>query len=120
MAETIEADNESWDEIKVTTQFTGGLVVVLIAVFEIARRNPAVAAVFDRRRGTHAHRTPPPLLRNSILEWLFLSNTDGYKEYAFLSHMRDVISERRRQKRRLEVLKERDVRKNESWMEVSY
>lgn len=117
MAETIEADNESWDEIKVTTQFTGGLVVVLIAVFEIARRNPAVAAVFDRRRGTHAHRTPPPLLRNSILEWLFLSNTDGYKEYAFLSHMRDVISERRRQKRRLEVLKERDVRKNESWME---
>jgi len=86
MAETIEADNASWAEIKATSILTGLLAVVLTGIFEIARRNPAVSAVFDRRRGRYAHRTPPPLLRNTILEWLFLSNTDGYKEYAVLSY----------------------------------
>eukprot|EP00555_Chaetoceros_dichaeta_P001918 CAMPEP_0198277244 /NCGR_PEP_ID=MMETSP1447-20131203/65739_1 /TAXON_ID=420782 /ORGANISM="Chaetoceros dichaeta, Strain CCMP1751" /LENGTH=1436 /DNA_ID=CAMNT_0043972247 /DNA_START=89 /DNA_END=4397 /DNA_ORIENTATION=- len=116
MAETIDADSASWDEIKATSILTGFLAVVLTVVFEIARRNPAVSAVFDRRRGRYAHRTPPPLLRNTILEWLFLSNADGYKKYAVLSHMRDVITERWRQKKKLKKLKER-FSKNESWSE---
>lgn len=118
MAETIDADSASWDDIKATSILTGLLAVVLTAVFEIARRNPAVSAVFDRRRGRYAHRTPPPLLRNTILEWLFLSNSDGYKKYAVLSHMRDVITERWRQKKKLKRLKEK-FSKNDSWNEVS-
>ena len=115
MAEEIEADNASWDEIKVTAIFNGCFAVGLLTLFEITRRIPAVAAVFDRRRESHEGRTPPPLLRNGILEWLFLTNTDSYNDYAFLSHMRDVILERRRQKKKLRVIN----KKNESWTEVS-
>jgi len=46
------------------------------------------------------------------LEWLFLSCGDGYREYAGLSHKRDVIRERWRQKKRLGRLRDR---KRDDW-----
>jgi len=98
MAEQIEEDKASWLEVQVTAIFTAATSAIFLGIFEIARRNPSISSVFDRRRKSKPHRTPPPLLRNSIFEWLFLSNEPRYSEYSDLCHMRDVINERRRQR----------------------
>lgn len=98
MAEQIEEDKASWAEVQVTAIFTAATSAIFLGIFEIARRNPSISSVFDRRRKSKPHRTPPPLLRNTIFEWLFLSNEPRYSEYSDLCHMRDVISERRRQR----------------------
>ncbi len=98
MAEKIDPDDASWEEVKVALIFTAATSAVFLSIFETARRNPAVSSVFDRRRNSKPHRTPPPLIRNSIFEWLFLSNEPRYSEYSDLSHMKDVILERRRQR----------------------
>ena len=100
MAETIDPDKESWAEVQVTLGLTAITSTIFIAVFETARRNPAITQVFDRRRNTKPHRTPAPLLRKSLLEWLFLSNEPRYSEFSDLAHMRDVISERRTQRQK--------------------
>ncbi len=91
MAETIEADDESWTEVIVTLAISTTTSLFFLTTYEIARRNPTLIEVFDRRRATKPNRTPPPLIRNSIFEWLFLSNDPSYVEFADLSHMRDVI-----------------------------
>jgi hypothetical protein len=98
MAEQIEEDKASWAEVQVTAIFTAATSAIFLGIFEIARRNPSISSVFDRRRKSKPHRTPPPLLRNTIFEWLFLSNEPRYSEYSDLCHMRDVINERRRQR----------------------
>lgn len=98
MAENIDPDDASWEEVKVALIFTAATSAVFLGIFEIARRNPAVSSVFDRRRNSKPHRTPPPLVRNSVFEWMFLSNEPRYSEYSDLSHMKDVILERRRQR----------------------
>lgn len=98
MAEQIQADEASWNEVGVTLIFTGVTSAFLLSVFELARRNSVLQAVFDRRRKLRPHRTPPPLIRHSLLEWLFLSNEMRYSEYSDLSHMKDVLQERRRQR----------------------
>ena len=72
MAEKIEVDDESWSE-----------VIVTLAI-STATTKPT--------------RTPPPLLRHSIFEWMYLSNDPDYVEYADLAHMGDVIKEKRRQR----------------------
>ena len=74
MAETIQVDDESWSEVIVTLAISTATSAIFLSVYEIARRNPSLVEVFDRRRATKPNRTPPPLLRNSIFEWLFLSN----------------------------------------------
>lgn len=98
MAENIEADDASWAEVRVSLIFTAATSAVFLSIFEIGRRNPSLSVVFDRRRNSKPHRTPPPLIRHSIFEWLFLSNEPRYSEYSDLSHMRDVILERKRQR----------------------
>lgn len=98
MAEQIEEDKASWAEVQVTFILTAGTSAIFLGMFEIARRSPVISSVFDRRRNSKPHRTPPPLLSTSIFEWLFLSNEPRYSEYSDLSHMRDVIQERRRQR----------------------
>ena len=98
MAEQIETDKASWAEVQVTCILTLGTSAIFLAIFEIARRSPVISAVFDRRRNTKPHRTPPPLLSSSMFEWLFLSSEPRYSEFSDLSHMRDVIQERRRQR----------------------
>jgi hypothetical protein len=98
MAETIEADDESWSEVLVTLTISTATSAIFLTIYEIARRNPSLIEVFDRRRTTKPNRTPPPLLRNSILEWLFLSNDPSYAEYSDLAFMRDVIREKRKQR----------------------
>lgn len=98
MAETIEADDESWSEVLVTLTISTATSAIFLTIYEIARRNPSLIEVFDRRRITKPNRTPPPLLRNSILEWLFLSNDPNYAEYSDLAFMRDVIREKRKQR----------------------
>ena len=98
MAETVEADDESWTEVIVTLAISATTSAFFLTTYEIARRNPTLIEVFDRRRATKPNRTPPPLLRNSIFEWLFLSNDPTYSEYSDLAHMRDVIMEKRKQR----------------------
>jgi hypothetical protein len=98
MAEKIDPDDASWEEVKVAIIFTAATSAAFLSIFEIARRSPALSTVFDRRRNSKPHRTPPPLIRHSIFEWLFLSNEPRYSEYADLSHMKDVILECRRQR----------------------
>ena len=98
MAETIEADDESWSEVIVTLAISTATSAVFLTIYEVARRNPSLIEVFDRRRVTKPNRTPPPLLRSSIFEWLFLSNDPTYSEYTDLAHMRDVIQEKRKQR----------------------
>ena len=98
MAENIEEDKASWAEVQVTFILTVGTSAIFLGIFEIARRSPVISSVFDRRRNSKPHRTPPPLLSTSIFEWLFLSSEPRYSEYSDLSHMRDVIQERRRQR----------------------
>ena len=102
MAEQINVDDPSWDEVKVTLLFSGVTAAIFLTVFEVSRPSPAVLAVFDRRRSTRPHRTPPPLLRNFILEWLFLNNDPVYTEYSDISDMRDVLKQRRVQRLKLE------------------
>lgn len=97
MAEEIETDEASWEEIKVTFLFTAITASSFILVYEYSRRIPAVASVFDRRRATKPNRTPPPLMRSRLFEWLFLSTDPAYIEYSDMVHRRDVIKERRRQ-----------------------
>ncbi len=100
MAETIEADDESWTEVIVTLAISTTTSLLFLTTYEIARRHPTLnLEVFDRRRVTKPNQTPPPLLRNSILEWMFVSNDWTYSEYADLAHMRDVIMEKRKQRR---------------------
>ena len=96
MAEEIEADNASWTEIQVTLLFTAASAAVFLTIFETSRKNPAVAAVFDRRRESMPDRTPPPLLRR-IFEWVFLSTDPAYIDYSDMAHQKEVITERRRQ-----------------------
>ena len=105
MAEQINVDDPSWDEVKVTLLFSGVTAAIFLTVFEVSRRSPAVLAVFDRRRSTRPHRTPPPLLRNFIFEWLFLNNDPVYTEYSDISDMRDVLKQRRVQRLKLEKYK---------------
>lgn len=102
MGEQIEFDDASWAEVKVTVIFTVATSAVFLTIYEIARRNPILHFVFDRRRATKPNRTPPPLLRNTIFEWMFVSNDPEYMDYSNLGHMRDVILERRRQRKRAE------------------
>jgi len=102
MAEEIEEDVATWDEIKVTTLFTAATSLAFLLVFEWSRRKPSVAAVFDRRRSTKPTRTPPPLLRGSrVFEWVFLSTDPAYVEYTAMVHEEAIIRERRRQRRHL-------------------
>jgi len=108
--EQIEEDSSSWDEVKVTTIFTTATAAIFVTIFELCRRSPAVSVVFDRRRASKPQRTPPPLLRNSIFEWLFLSNDPTYVEYADLAHMRDVIYERMRQRHLVNFKLKSDMR----------
>jgi len=78
-------DVSTWAEIRVTTLFTLITATAFLAIFEFGRRNPAVAEVFDRRRASNPHRTPPPLMKNRglrIFEWVFLSTDPAYTEYA--------------------------------------
>ena len=98
MAEKIEVDDESWSEVIVTLAISTATSAVFLTIYEVARRNPSLIEVFDRRRATKPNRTPPPLLRHSIFEWLFLSNDPDYSEYSDLAHMGDVIREKRRQR----------------------
>ena len=98
MAETIQVDDESWSEVIVTLAISTATSAIFLSVYEIARRNPSLVEVFDRRRATKPNRTPPPLLRNSIFEWLFLSNDPTYSQYTDLAFMRDVIQEKRKQR----------------------
>jgi hypothetical protein len=51
-------------------------------IFEFGRRHPAVATVFDRRRQSNPNRTPPPLIKSRICEWLFLRTDPAYLLYA--------------------------------------
>ena len=98
MAETIEEDDASWSEVIVTLAISTATSAVFLTIYEVARRNPTLIEVFDRRRATKPNRTPPPLLRFPIFEWLFLSNDPTYSEYSDLAHMRDVIQEKRKQR----------------------
>jgi len=98
MAEQIEEDDASWSEVLATLALTGVTGAVFLTIFEVARRVPSLTEVFDRRRMTKPFRTPPPLLRNSIFEWLFLSTEPIYSEYSDLAHMGDVLKEKRRQR----------------------
>ena len=98
MAEKIEVDDESWSEVIVTLAISTATSLAFLTIYEISRRNPSLIEVFDRRRATKPTRTPPPLLRHSIFEWMYLSNDPDYVEYADLAHMGDVIKEKRRQR----------------------
>ena len=102
MAEQLEYDDASWSEVQVTLIFTAATSAIFLTIFEIARRSPILYFVFDRRRATKPNRTPPPLLRNTIFEWMFVSNAPEYIAYSNLGHYRDVILERRRQRKRVE------------------
>lgn len=103
MAEQLEYDDASWSEVQVTLIFTAATSAIFLTIFEVARRSPILYFVFDRRRATKPNRTPPPLLRNTLFEWMFVSNAPEYIAYSNLGHYRDVILERRRQRKRSEL-----------------
>ena len=100
LVEEMEEDVATWEEIKVTALFTMVTSLAFLLIFELSRRKPSVAAVFDRRRATRPTRTPPPLMRSRIFEWVFLSTDPAYLEYSDMVHRRDCIRERRRQQTR--------------------
>ncbi len=109
MAEKIEEDDPSWSEVQGALILTAATSAIFLSIFEIARRHPTlVGSVFDRRRTSKPNRTPPPLLRNALFEWLFLSNEPRYSEYSDLNHMRNVIVERRRQRDRVKKCNDQD------------
>jgi len=111
MAEKIEEDDPSWSEVQGTLILTVATSALFLTLFEIARRHPKLVAIYDRRRNTKPHRTPPPLLKHVLMEWLFVSNEPRYVEYSDLSHMRNVIVERRRQRNQQRVLLEESQRR---------
>ena len=102
LVEEIEEDVATWGEIKVTALFTMVTSLVFLLVFEVSRRKPSVAAVFDRRRSTKPTRTPPPLMSGGrVFEWVFLSTDSAYLEYSAMVHEEAIIKERRRQRRHM-------------------
>eukprot|EP00563_Minutocellus_polymorphus_P011366 CAMPEP_0181061736 /NCGR_PEP_ID=MMETSP1070-20121207/22691_1 /TAXON_ID=265543 /ORGANISM="Minutocellus polymorphus, Strain NH13" /LENGTH=1460 /DNA_ID=CAMNT_0023141733 /DNA_START=161 /DNA_END=4540 /DNA_ORIENTATION=+ len=105
LVEEMTEDVATWEEIKVTAAFTLVTSLVFLVVFEVSRRKPSVAAVFDRRRSTKPTRTPPPLLvrggGRGVFEWVFLSTDPAYLEYTAMVHEGAVVRERRRQRRHL-------------------
>lgn len=98
MSDTPRDDVPEWTGVLVTLLGSTIGSLICIAIYEVARRNPILAEVFDRRRISKPHRTPPPLMRNAIFEWLFLSTEAKYAEYSDLAFMREVILERRLQR----------------------
>ena len=101
LVEEIEQDVATWDEIKVTALFTMVTSLLFLLIFELSRRKPSVAAVFDRRRSTKPTRTPPPLMHGRVFEWVFLSTDPAYLEYSAMVHEEAIIRERRRQRRHM-------------------
>jgi hypothetical protein len=95
MADEVELDTTSWRPINVTVYFTLATSGIFLVVFELARRIPALHAVYDRRRKLEK-RTIPPLLPMPF-EWLFCSTDTYYTTYADVVYTDTVLRERKRQ-----------------------
>lgn len=100
-------DSATWTGVITSTYISLGTAAVFMFVFEFGRRNKAVAAVFDRRRQTNMHRTPPPLIKSRLCEWLFLRTDPAYLHYAEKAAEKEA--ERKKQfesQRKLSVLRQ--------------
>jgi hypothetical protein len=75
-------DSATWTGVRSSTYISLGTALIFMFIFEFGRRHPAVATVFDRRRQTNPNRTPPPLIKSRICEWLFLRTDPAYLLYA--------------------------------------
>jgi hypothetical protein len=93
-------DSATWTGILSSTYISLGTALIFMFIFEFGRRHPAVAAVFDRRRQTNPHRTPPPLIKSRICEWLFLRTDPAYLLYA------EKLDEKDKERRRKQQLQE--------------
>lgn len=75
-------DSATWTGVRSSTYISLGTALIFMFIFEFGRRHPAVATVFDRRRQTNPNRTPPPLIKSRICEWIFLRTDPAYLLYA--------------------------------------
>jgi len=103
---TSSPDSATWTGVITSTYISLGTAAIFMFVFEFGRRNKAVAAVFDRRRQTNVHRTPPPLIKSRLCEWLFLRTDPAYLHYAEKAAEKET--ERKKQfesQRKLSVLR---------------
>jgi len=76
---TLLQPEDTWAEIQVTIVVSAGASAICLIVFELCRRLPVTADVFDRRRATKPDNTPPPLIkRRRFFEWLIVSTDPAY------------------------------------------
>lgn len=89
--------SETWQPIAVAVALTAIQVFILLVCFELARRNPKFASVYDRRRLKYPKRTPPPLRRRWYPTWWNIKVAD--EAYNSVSRKEDAeIQEKERTK----------------------
>ena len=74
--------DDTWEALINSIMITSCAAIMLLTIFEICRRQPIVADVFDRRRSTKPYSTPPPLMKQTYYEWLRVNTSPGYTVWA--------------------------------------